>query len=401
MNNTTLSAQASRVCPVCGSDNKELLYEQRFFTLPEGSPLSGYDVVICTCCGLAFADRIPPAQVFYDYYERQSRVEMAYRGGEDTEFDKKRFVRYTDYISQQFADKNIRILDIGCGRGGLLAELRQRGFVNVYGLDPSPNCARIINELYGIPVAVGNITNHTLSAQQYDLIIMCGVLEHLPDLKLAFNELRNLLPDGGSLLLDVPDASSFHTVPDAPFQEFSIEHIAFFAPKSLANLLAVYGFTEIDTARWLLQYSKTTIMPSVTGLFRKAASPGSWSRDDETETGLKLYIDKSNTEEHRVAAILEELADSGREFDVWGAGTHTLHLLEATPLGRCKIGAFIDSSPKLQGKELSGRPILAPSTLKERNNPIVISSRVFQADIVKQIRDTLDLDCELVLLYDV
>ncbi len=54
---------AQRNCPVCQSGEKRLLYEQRFHSLKQGSPLEGYDVVVRAICGMSFSDRIPPVGV--------------------------------------------------------------------------------------------------------------------------------------------------------------------------------------------------------------------------------------------------------------------------------------------------------------------------------------------------
>jgi hypothetical protein len=50
---------------------------------------------------------------------------------------------------------------------------------------------------------------------------------------------------------------------------------------------------------------------------------------------------------------------------------------------------------------LHGRPILAPAALKERTEPVLISSRVFQQEIADQIRNDLGCGNELILLYNV
>jgi len=46
--------------------------------------------------------------------------------------------------------------------------------------------------------------------------------------------------------IEVPDASIYYKGEDAPFQEFSPEHINFFGPDSLRNLMITNGFTPIS-----------------------------------------------------------------------------------------------------------------------------------------------------------
>jgi hypothetical protein len=63
--------------------------------------------------------------------------------------------------------------------------------------------------------------------------------------------------------------------------------------------------------------------------------------------------------------------------------------------------AYVDSNTKLQGQMLRGKPILSPEQLKDYNQAVLISSRVFQIDIAKQIRQTLVVSNELIFLYEV
>ena len=114
---------------------------------------------------------------------------------------------------------------------------------------------------------------------------------------------------------------------------------------------------------------------------------------------MRQYVEISGLDEVRVSRIIDKLAKSEEGLLVWGAGTHTLHLLETTLLGRCNIVAFVDSNAKLHGKELQGLPIIAPSSLPHYKEPVLISSRVFQDDITRQITEDLNASNKLIYLY--
>ena len=53
------------------------------------------------------------------------------------------------------------------------------------------------------------------------------------------------LADNGLLYVDVPDVMQFGRTADAPFQEFSIEHVNYFSAKSLSNLMRAHGFVPL------------------------------------------------------------------------------------------------------------------------------------------------------------
>lgn len=74
--------------------------------------------------------------------------------------------------------------------------------------------------------------------------------------------------------------------------------------------------------------------------------------------------------------------------------------MATTDLGSSNIVAFVDSNTKVHGRLLGGIQAVAPTWLATRNEPILISSRVFQREIVTQIRETMQLPNRLISLYD-
>jgi len=390
----------ARPCPVCRSTSSKVLFQQRFGTLSEGSLLAGYDVAVCAGCGCAFADRIPEQSVFDEHYAQMSKYEYAHRGGEESPFDAARFDIIAEYLSEQVEDRETRILDVGCATGGLLERLRRLGYANVTGLDPSPGCAKLAKQVYDLPVHTGTAFENDLPKCAYDLVIVVGVLEHIREVAAAVEKLGELVSPMGMIFAEVPDATAFSQWPDAPYQEFSIEHVNFFGPRSLENLMKMAGYELIKMDRSPRQFTRTTVMPSAAGLFRRTGNqPGAVSRDTESEKGLRAYIAQSANEENRISGRIAELIQTWQEIAVWGVGTHTLHLMESTSLAEANITVFVDVNSKYHGKELFGRQVISPREMAARSEPILISSRAFQSEIVDTIRNEAQLDNSLILLY--
>ena len=111
----------------------------------------------------------------------------------------------------------------------MLKALADRGFKQVLGSDPSADCVRAAGELYGVPAIMGNVFTVAAGLPLYDFLILTGVLEHIRDLPEAVEKLLALLREGGRVYVEVPDASRYDSGLDAPFQEFSVEHINFFS----------------------------------------------------------------------------------------------------------------------------------------------------------------------------
>ncbi len=389
-----------RNCPICGSGEKRVIFQQRFGTFSEGSLLSGYDVATCAACGFVYADGIPDQAAFDRHYAEMSKYEYAHSGGEVSPLDTRRFGEIAGLIERNLPDRSLRVLDVGCATGGLLAEMRSRGYANVSGLDPSPACGRFAREFYGIQVHEGTIFKNGLAGGAFDLIILVGVLEHVRDLLPALQGIGASLTEDGCIYAEVPDLSAFMDWPGAPYQEFSTEHIGFFGPKSLHHLFHRSGYRLLNMERVPRQFTKSTVMPSACGLFRRGvAAAGELPVDDETEPALLRYLERSAREERRVVDILSGLADERREIVVWGVGTHTLHLLETTRLAEVPIAAFVDTNANYHGKQLHGRPIISPQEMQKRSEPILVSSLAFQDEIVAFIRAELAMTNPLILLY--
>lgn len=391
----------ARACPACGGSERRKLFRQDFAAVESATPVTGYDVVVCVACGMGYADGIPDQRAFDRYYRDMSKYEYHQREGAESEYDQRRLAIIADIIAPHIANRDARILDIGCATGRLLANLRDRGFPNVTGLDPSPACARAAKKLYGIEVHTQTLAGLGSTNERFDVAILVGVLEHLCDLEESFRHLRTILNPGGLVYFEVPDATAFADWPNAPYQDFSTEHINFFAPISLDNTMAYRGFSRVMSVQNHREQSWKTVMSNVSAMYRmepEAPVPG-FRRDDETERGLDRYITSCRETDRRLQSKIDALADGKRAILVWGVGTHTSRLLATSRLAEANIAAFIESNARYHGKTLHGRPILSPDALPGRAEPVLISSRVFQHEIAAQIQ-ALGCTNELILLYD-
>ena len=397
-----MSRHPHRACPVCGSPDRRIVFQQEFAAVDQATPVTGYDVAICERCGAAYADGIPDQAAFDRYYRDMSKYEYAQRGGEESDFDARRLALIADVVAPRVPSPDARILDVGCASGRLLANIRDRGFPQVTGLDPSPACAAAAARLYAIPVHTMTLGDIAASGERFDVLIMVGVLEHLRDLDSAFEQLRTLLQPSGLLYVEVPDVTAFADWPNAPYQDFSTEHINFFSPISLRNLMRRHGFTEVFLEQNHREQSYRTVMSNISAFYQKREDvPQHIEFDADTAVGLDRYITASAADDRRLRAKIDALVDAKQPILVWGVGTHTSRLMATSRLAEAEIVAFVESNSRYHGKTLHGRPIVAPDALRGRQEPVLISSRVFQQEIADQIRTGLACTNELILLYNV
>ncbi|MFB3915165.1 MAG: methyltransferase domain-containing protein [Terriglobales bacterium] len=396
--NQSVTSATRRDCPICRSSSKRTVFAQRFEHLGEVGLLDGYDVVICNSCGAAYADGIPTQAALNAYYRDLSKYEYQHRQGRESGDDEQRLRDTARVIAELVPYRNSQIYEIGCANGSLLEKLKQMGYRNVCGLDPSPSCAAIAKRLYGINVHTGAIFDPSAPPASCDLVIALAVLEHIRDLDSALRKVRNLLSPSGQAFFEVPDAVHPPVDLDAPFQEFSTEHINYFSAISLANLVEAAGFRKITCEYGTRQTRPGVSCPVVYGLFEKAEPRAEFVFDDDTARGLLEYIRNC---EQRDEQLRQKIAPAlaGERVLVWGVGTHTRRLLANGVLKIEKIDAFVDSNPKYQGQSLRGRPVIAPEMVKNYPAPILISSYAFQREIARQVREDLKLANRLILLY--
>jgi len=236
----------------------------------------------------------------------------------------------------------------------------------------------------------------------FDAVLLISVVEHVQMLDALLAQLAYISKDGALLTIEHPDVARFSPNAGGPFQEFSTEHINYFSPVSLGNLARKHGFARIHTSSEDRQATRGVMVPSSTSIFRKEFENSATSiiEDTTTEQSLTRYIAGSQEIENRILAKIEDLVRNGTEIIVWGVGTHTQHLMQSTTLGRARVAAFVDSNPRYQGKQLNGIRIVAPSQLKGMSEPILISSMIFQGEILREIREVLRITNPTILLYD-
>lgn len=97
-----------------------------------------------------------------------------------------------------------RILEVGCGTGGILAALREANpRAQVMGMDLHPDALRMAKQRTDALLVAGDLRQPPFACP-FNLVGAFDVLEHLPEDLQALSELRQLLTPGGYLLVTVP-----------------------------------------------------------------------------------------------------------------------------------------------------------------------------------------------------
>ena len=384
-----MTITAVRKCPICEGSDSEILHTQKF-VLPDGHPLSdGYNVVCCTRCGFVYADTTAAQEDYDRFYAQFSKYEdqQTASGTGETPCDAKRLRDTARQVANLLPSSDARILDMGCANGGLLKSLRELGFKNLCGIDPSPACVANVRRL-GLEAHVGSLLSPPSGIGQFDCVILSHVLEHVQDLKRATQAMHALTKPRGCIYAEVPDAARYADYVFAPFQDFNTEHINHFSNTSLSNLMLSAGFSLKWQGEKVIESSPKCPYPSLWGVWLKTGQPSlnfTLTRDKNLAANIRTYIEKSQTIMNGIEIRLREELAQTPQVIVWGAGQLTMKLLVETSLASAPIAAFVDGNPINQGKKLRGILILSPEQMRNLPYPIIVATILQQQEIAHEI----------------
>ena len=136
-----------------------------------------------------------------------------------------------------------RFIEIGCGNGGLLNQLKLRGAI-VTGLEIGPQ-AKVVEDRYGIRVLREPLSVGTLD-EKFDCIYSYGCLEHIENLDDFFAASRACLNEAGLFFHSVPNSAlSFERV---HLDHLLHEHVNYFTSNNGVTLLNAQGFRSADSS---------------------------------------------------------------------------------------------------------------------------------------------------------
>lgn len=224
-------------CIICKSKNFNIINEiDRYgFYYPTG---------ICKNCGMiqqssyytnSFLEKFYSKyyNFFYSHFKNPGeRFASQYSGA------KKSY----QFVKKYIDNKKTKILEIGCGAGGILKYYQDKGFY-VKGLDYDNSQLN-----YGISKGL-NLTNnkHYKSTEKFDLIILSHVLEHMSEPKKEIDKIKDFLSEDGIIYIEIP---SIHSIKNLNYNYniknfFHIAHFLHFSRKTFINFMKINNLKTV------------------------------------------------------------------------------------------------------------------------------------------------------------
>ena len=331
------SMETVEACDLCGSTRQRLfeVYERYGET---------FHYVECLECGLAFLNPRPTVDGMLRFYDKEyedSRhsvyresgfrkragsiarwfLRIRYERGEIASALVKAVFFPLEMAWQRYLRRNPwmrhvrhigRFLDVGCGRGGLLAKMRFLGF-DVHGCEPSATAAAVAQGM-GLSVKCSDLPGAHYPSDHFDVVHVRSVLEHVHDPTAVISEIKRILKPGGLAYIDVPNHDGItgqviRNSEDVPM------HLYSYSPATLSRYFDKVGLRIVSLTTYT-RFPHTIYGYFGTQAIAMAKLSGSAAQVAQTER-FWAFSNSARRSEYQATA---------RFFDSIGHGCHILAL---------------------------------------------------------------------------
>jgi 2-polyprenyl-3-methyl-5-hydroxy-6-metoxy-1,4-benzoquinol methylase len=168
-----------------------------------------------------------------------------------------------------------RFLEIGCGTGGTLDLLKQRGAIYTAGVDINAESIKMAADKGLDSAIVADIEKDDLPyrEKEFDGIILADVLEHLYDPWNTLKKITNYIADDGYILISLPNIKYYKVLRRLMFHDewtyddagiLDITHIRFF---TLTEIYRLLKFSGLKCVRIKKQFVSSKKMKMLNKLF--------------------------------------------------------------------------------------------------------------------------------------
>lgn len=349
-------------CNVCGAHLAQPLYRS-----PGATSLTSLcevwdvatEVFFCGACGHVQSTEPPDISRYYDSAYKilldSEEEDQVYR------FENGVPVYRTDHqvetlLSRIDVNRGARVLDYGCAKGAALRKLvEKRPDIDPYLFDVS-RMYETYWQKFSTPDHWAVYQTPQAWAGRFDLVTSFYSLEHVAQPRVVLKAISSLLKPGGTFYCIVPNTLT--NTADL----IVTDHVNHFTEASLTRVLQDGGFANIEVTDGAHDGAWVAVA-SWRGEEHAARAGGVASQEELGSLGSRL---------RRIAEYWQSIGDRVRRFEaehangeasaIYGSGFYGAFI--ATCLRRPeRVRCFMDRNPYRQGKQLFGKPVIAPEAL--------------------------------------
>ncbi len=247
----------SEACCICGDPEADTLATKDRYGLY-------MPVVLCKGCGLIYTNPRMNQEAYARFYNSEYRPLYGGTASPTEAFFEEQYAhgrRIFAYLTAHCRFSRplheLRVLEVGCGAGGILKYFQERG-CRVKGIDLGEAYVRFGRDRYGLDLSVGTLADCAID-EAPDCILYSHVLEHILDPNQELQRIRRLLPARGLLYIELPGVKNLmHSYRMDFLRLLQNAHTYHFTRTTLAHLLGRNGFEMIagdETIRSVFQPS--------------------------------------------------------------------------------------------------------------------------------------------------
>lgn len=330
-------------------------------------------LVFCHKCSLVqITETVPREKLFreYFYFSSVSDTLLCHAQGLAEQL-----------MTARHLDASSLAVEIGSNDGYLLQYYKRAG-IQVLGIEPARNVARVAETKQGIPT-VCEFFDEKLAARFVaqgriaDVIHANNVLAHVPDLNGFVRGLQLLLKSEGVAVIEVPYVKDM--IDCCEFDTIYHEHLSYFSLTALDRLFRSNGLIISNLERHSIHGGTLRIFANHEEYATAQVSDGQTQSlvrsllDQEADWGVEksdFYLGFGRQVDRLRDQLLQRLCDLKRDrkrIAAYGASAKGSTLLNCFGIGKETLDFVVDRSPVKQGLVTPGThlPIYAPEKLLE------------------------------------
>lgn len=382
-------------CRICGERNLQPILSLgetplansllRKEQLSEPEPRFPLDLYFCPACKMVqITETVPPERLFREYLYFSSFSDTALENA---------LTIVNRMILEKGLDSNHLVIELASNDGYLLQFYKKQN-VQVLGIEPAQNIARVanergirtLNEFFGASLA----KRLAEEEKRADVVHANNVLAHVADTNDFVAGIKTILKPNGTVVIEAPYVKD--TIDNVEFDQIYHEHLCYFSLTSLKNLFARHGLTIVDVERlpihggtlrvFVEHATEASVKQAVADLLRKEEAWGVQASGFYQTFGERVEDLREN-----LLKLLRELKSMDKRIAAYGASAKGSTLLNYFGIGRETLDFVADRSTVKQGLFTPGThlPIVAPeSLLRERPDYVLLLTWNFADEILAQ-----------------